>query len=190
MESGPRDRVGRVDWDERLFAYLDDLEQDAETRFDAERAGELSDRARAEYAAVTLASRLMASVDRPVVLEVRGAGVVSGVLERVGGDWCVVAAGTREWVVRLAHVVTVAGVSERSVPEVAWSPVARLGIGSALRGLADAGARCLVHTADGASYDVVIGRVGADFVEVVTGQDRTLLVALPCIAAVAVAVGG
>ncbi len=176
-----------MEWEERLFAYLDDLEQDAETRFDAERAGELNDRARAEYAAVTLAGRLMASVGRPLVLEVRGAGAVSGVLDRVGGDWCLLDAGTREWVVRLAHVATVAGASERSVPEVAWSPVARLGVGSALRGLADAGARCLVRTAVGASYDVVIGRVGADFVEVVTGQDRTLLLPLSAISAVTVA---
>jgi hypothetical protein len=173
-----------VDWDERLFAYLDDLEQDAEARFDAERAGELGDRARAEYAAVTLASRLMASAGQRVVLEVRGTGTVSGVLERVGSDWCLLDSLTRDWVVRLAHVVAVEGASERSVPEVAWSPVARLGIGSPLRSLADAGEPCLVHTAEGASYDVVIERVGADFVEVVTGQDRRLLLPLAAIAAV------
>lgn len=176
---------GEMDWDERLFAYLDDLEQDAETRFDAERTGDLGDRVRAEYATVTLASRLMATVGSRVFLELRGVGSVSGMVERVGGDWCLVDSLSRDWVVRLAHVVAVEGASERSVPEVAWSPVARLGVGSALRRLADAGERCVVHTADGATYDVVISRVGADFVEVVTGQDRTLLVALPRIAAVA-----
>jgi hypothetical protein len=173
-----------MDWDERLFAYLDDLEQQAETRFDVERAGELGDRARGEYAVVTLASRLMASVDRPVVLHVRGMGTVAGTLERAGADWCLVGGGTHEWVVRLAHVVAVDGASERSFPEVAWSPVTRLGVGSAFRSLADAGERCLVHTADGASYDVVVSRVGADFVEVRTGQRRTLLLPLAVIAAV------
>jgi hypothetical protein len=179
-----------VDWDERLFAYLDDLEHDAEARFDAERAGELGDRARSEYAAVTLASRLMASVGRRVALELRGVGAVSGVVERVGADWCLVDALSRDWVVRLAHVVTVEGASERSLPEVAWSPVARLGVGSALRSLADAGERCLVHTTDGSSYDVVIARLGADFVEVATGLDRTLLLPLAEVCAVQSAVPG
>ena len=35
------------------------------------------------------------------------------------------------------------------MPEVAWSPVARLGLGSALRRLAEAGERCVLHLADG-----------------------------------------
>lgn len=176
---------GRVDWDERLFAYLDDLEADAEARFDAERTGELGDRARAEYAVVTLASRLMASAGHRVTFELRGVGSVSGMVERVGSDWCLVDSLSRDWVVRLAHVVTVEGASPRSVPEVAWPAVAGLGVGSALRGLADAGEPCVLHTSDGATYDVVVSRVGADFVEVVTGQDRTLLVALAGITAVA-----
>jgi hypothetical protein len=177
-----------VDGDERLFAYLEDLEQEAEARFDSERAGELGDRARAEYAAVTLTGRLLASVDRDVALEVRGVGDVTGTLRRVGPDWCLVRRGARDWVVRLDHVVAVAGASERSVPEVARSPVAGLGVGSVLRGLADAGAGCWVHTSDGASYDVVVSRVGADFVEVVTVQGRSLLVALAQVAAVSAGV--
>jgi hypothetical protein len=173
-----------MDRDERLFAYLDDLEQEAETRFDTERTGELGDRARVEYAAVTLAGRLMASVDRSVTLEVSGVGAVAGSLERVAGDWCLVAAGTTTWVVRLAHVVAVEGASERSVPGAAWSPVARLGVGSALRGLADAAEPCRVHTAGGTTYDVVVERVGADFVEVTTGQGRSLVLPLATVAAV------
>ena len=73
-----------MDWDEQLFAFLDDLEQQAEALYDAEREGELGDRVRAEYAAVTLASRLMASLDAPLVLHVTGVGTVSGRLQRVG----------------------------------------------------------------------------------------------------------
>ena len=53
----------------------------------------------------------------------------------------------------------------------------RLGVGSALR-VWPTPASGAWSTRDGATYDVVISRVGADFVEVVTGQDRTLLVAL------------
>jgi hypothetical protein len=173
-----------VDWDERLFAYLDDLEQEAEARFGSEPASQLGDRARAEYAAVTLAGRLLASVDREIVLEVRGVGAVTGRLQRVGPDWCLVESGSRAWVVRLEHVLTVEGASGRSVPEVARSPVARLGIGSVLRGVADSGEQCLICTADGSSYEVAVRRMGRDFVEVVTGQDRVLLLPLGGVAAV------
>src|SRR5688500_17783971 len=59
-------------WEEQLFAYLDDLEQQAEGVFGIERDLEVAERAAAEYAAVTAASRLMASVDRQVTVQVRG----------------------------------------------------------------------------------------------------------------------
>ena len=49
-------------WEEELFAVLDDLEQQAEALYDAEREVDLADRSRAEYQQVTLASRLMATV--------------------------------------------------------------------------------------------------------------------------------
>src|SRR5205085_1551605 len=79
-----------VDWDEQLFAFLDDLEQQAQALYDADRESELADRARSEYAAVSLVSRLMASLDRAVVLDVRGVGPVAGRLRRTGPDWCLV----------------------------------------------------------------------------------------------------
>ncbi len=62
---------------------------------------------------------------------------------------------------RLDAVVAVHGASERSVPEVAWSPIARLGLGSALRRLADAGERCVLHLVDGTMHEAVLRRVGA-----------------------------
>jgi hypothetical protein len=173
-----------VDWDEQLFAFLDDLEGRAEALFDADREDQLADRSRSEYAAVTLASRLMASVGSEVVLDVRGVGPVAGLLQRVGSDWCLTHGSAQDWVVRLAAVVGVEGASARSVPEVAWSPVARLGLGSALRRLADAGERCVVHGTDGRMHDVVIGRVGRDFVEVTRGEAHTVLLARDAIAAV------
>ena len=67
---------------------------------------------------------------------------------------------------------------------VAWSPLARLGLGSALRRLADAGERCVLHLLDGTSHDAVLRRIGADFVEVTVGEGRTVLVALDALAAV------
>ncbi|MGI8521721.1 MAG: hypothetical protein ACR2K3_00195 [Nocardioides sp.] len=173
-----------MDWDEQLFALFDDLEQQAEALYDAERDVELTDRSRSEYAAVTLASRLMASVDTPVTLQLQGVGAVAGELRRVGDGWCLVHGAAQDWLVRLASVIGVEGASERSVPEMAWSPVTRLGVGSALRRLADAGERCVLHTVTGATYDGVPVRVGRDFVEARVGEARTVLVAFDRLAAV------
>jgi len=171
-------------WEEELFELLDDLEQQAEAMYDAERGVELADRSRAEYAHVSLASRLMASVGCEVVLDLRATGPVGGVLERVGTDWCLVRGPAQDWVVRTPCVLRVLGSSERSVPEVAWSPVARLGVGSALRRLAEAGERCVLHLEDGARHEALLRRVGADFVEVRVGEDRLELVAFTALVAV------
>lgn len=173
-----------MDWDEQLFAFLDDLEGQAEALYDADREGELADRSRAEYAVVTLASRLMASMDSEVALDLLGVGRVAGLLQRVGADWCLIHGASQDWVVRLPAVVGIDGASSRSVPEVAWSPVARLGLGSALRRLADAGERCVVHGTDSSTRDVVITRVGRDFVEATRGEGRIVVLALDAVAAV------
>jgi hypothetical protein len=173
-----------VDWDQRLFAFLDELEQQAEALYAADRAGELADRSRSEYAAVTLASRLMAVVDSQVTLDLAGVGPVSGVLQRVGPDWCLLHGSAQDWVVRLAAVTAVGGVTSRSVPEVAWSPIARLGLSSALRRLADTGQECRVHGTDGSVRDVVPLRVGSDFLEASTGDGRVVLLSHESLAAV------
>ncbi len=172
-------------WEEDLFGFLDDLEQQAEALYDAERAPELADRSRAEYQQVPLAARLMASLDCDLTLHVTGVGAVRGRLERVANGWCLLAGTSQDWVVRLPALAAVDGASDRAVPEVAWSPVARLGLGSALRRLADAGERCVVHRLDGGRHDGVVVRVGQDFVELAEGEQRRLtLVAFETIAAV------
>ena len=174
----------RMAWEDELFALLDDLEQQAEALYGAERAAELADRSRTEYQQVTLASRLMASVGEVVRLEVTGVGGVEGVLERVATGWCLLSGAGQDWVVRLEAVTAVHGASARSVPEVAWSPVARLGLGSALRRLADSGERCVLRLVDATTHDVVLRRVGGDFVEGTVGPGRSVLVAFAALAAV------
>ena len=174
----------RVDWDERLFTLLDDLEQQAEALYDADREAELADRGRAEYAAVTLASRLMASLGHDVSLEVVGPGRIDGRLQRVASGWCLVHGVAGDWVVLLDAVEAVTGASERSLPEVAWSPLTRLGLGSALRRLADDGARCLVHLRSGSRHEGRLVRVGADFVELAGPGGRVELIAFVALAAV------
>jgi hypothetical protein len=172
-------------WEEELFGYLDDLEGQATALYDAERAPELADRSRAEYQQVTLVSRLMASVDRELTLEVRGVGSVTGELTRVATGWCLLRGPGQDWVVRLAAVGAVHGASDRAVPELAWPPVARLGLTAALRRLSDSAEPCSLHLVDGHRHDGVLARVGADFVEVATGAaGRIVLVAFAAVAGV------
>ncbi|HEY1134592.1 MAG TPA: hypothetical protein VGE77_08435 [Nocardioides sp.] len=176
--------------EERLFALFDELEQEATAAYGRERAFEVDDRSRAEYRAVTLASRLVASLDAEVALDVEGLGTVRGTLGRTGDGWCLVQAAAADWVVALPAVEAVHGASDRSRPEVTWSPVQRLGLGAALRRLADAEVECVLHLRSGSRQECVVRRVGADFVEVAVrrgrgGRERrSLLVALTAVAAV------
>jgi hypothetical protein len=173
-----------VGWEEELFGYLDDLEGQAAALYDAERAPELADRGRSEYLQVPLASRLMASVDQEVTLELLGVGAVTGRLARVATGWCLLQGPGQDWVVRLDAVGAVHGGSDRAVPELAWSPVARLGLTAALRRLADSAEPCSLHLVDGRSHDGVLLRVGADFVEIATGEaGRVVLVVFGALAA-------
>ena len=104
-----------VGWEEELFGYLDDLEGQAAGLYDAQRAPELEDRGRAEYQQVTLASRLVASLDRELTLDLHGVGAVTGQLVRVGTGWCLMRGPGQDWVVRLDAVGAVQG------QERAWS---------------------------------------------------------------------
>lgn len=169
-----------------MLALFDDLEQQAAAHYAADRTAELADRSRTEYRAVTLAARLMASVDTDVALQVLGIGPVRGRLERVAESWCLLRGAGQDWIVALNAVTAAEGVSPRAVPEVAWPRVARLGVGSPLRSLAGAGSPVVLVGRDGGRRDGTLGRVGADFVELRTGEPaRVVLVAFAGLAAVA-----
>jgi hypothetical protein len=171
-------------WDEQLFELFDDLEGQASALYDVERGAELVDRSRAEYHHVVLAGRLVATLGSAVALEVTGVGRVEGELRRTGDGWCLVSGHRQDWIVRTARIQVVHGASERSVPEVAWSPLQRLGVGSALHRLAESEARCVVHLGDGAQHEGVVRRVGQDFAEVESPAGARLLVAFDAVAAV------
>lgn len=174
-----------MSWEEELFGLLDDLEAQAASTFALEREAELADRRRAEYQQVTLAARLMASVDQLLTLEIAGVGAVAGTLERVATGWLLLHAAGQDWVVRHEALTGVTGGSDRAVPAVAWPAVAGLGLGSALRRLSDAGERCVFHGTDGSRHEGVPARVGADFVEVAVGETgRIVLVPFARLAAV------
>lgn len=165
-----------MSWEHDLFALFDDLEGQAAAAWEADREAELADRARTEYGAVTLASRLMASRGQDVALDLPHVGRLEGRLARVGEEWCLLGATRQDWIVPLRAVAAVHGASGRSVPEVAWSPIDRLGLRAALRRLADAGARCLLHLADGTRHEAYVHRVGADFLEARDSSGSELLV--------------
>jgi hypothetical protein len=154
-----------MSWEHELFALFDDLEGQAAAAWEADREAELADRARTEYGSVTLASRLMASRGLTVVLDLPHVGRLEGRLARVAEAWCLLSGQGQDWVVPLRSVSGVRGASQRSLPEVAWSPVDRLGLRAALRRLADSQARCLLHLSDGTRHEAYVSRVGADFLE-------------------------
>lgn len=170
------------DDDRGLAAFLDDLEQEAQGAWAAERGLEVAVRARAEYARVGLPGRLMAGLGGRVALQVAGVGTVGGELVRVADGWLLLADGAVEWIVLLDAVETVRGLPPRAVPPEAWPATARLGVGSALRAMV--GERCLVRLRSDGQLDGRVGRIGADFVELQPDGGGTALVAFAAVAAV------
>lgn len=161
-------------WEESLFSVFDDLEQQAEGLHLLERDAEVADLSAAEYAAVSTAARLHASVGADLRVRLLGGRVLFGRLSRVGEDWVLLTdeASPRatQWVVRHAGIATVSGLSSRADSEHAWSAVDRLSLRSVLRRLASVAEPCLVHLADDHQVDGRLGRVGKDFFELYVGQ--------------------
>jgi hypothetical protein len=171
-----------------LSRLFDDLEQQAEGLALAERDLELQERSRAEYGAVTFEARLHASVGGRVAFAVAGAGTLAGTLDRVGQGWCLLDASADEagawWLVALGAVTSARGLSDRAVSEAARSVVTRLGVGSVLREVAATRARVLVLLSDGTVAAGVLGRIGADFVEVVDEGGAVSVIVWASVAAV------
>jgi len=159
---------GGRDGVERLGGLFEDLEQQAAGMHLAERDAELADRARGEYAAVTFASRIHASLAHEVALALVDGHVVEGTLTQAGTDWCRVVKpdGQAVWLVRLEAVAAAYGLSSRAVPEAARPAVARLSFGSAVHRLAEDHDEVLVQIASGTRLRVKVLRIGADFLEV------------------------
>jgi hypothetical protein len=157
-------------WEDGLVELFDDLEQQAEGLALAVRDADVAERSRAEYAQVDLASRLHASVGSRVQLGVVGVGQLDATLVRVGLDWCLAALGQVEWVVPLAAVTHARGLSGRALSEPARPVVARLGLGSVLRRVAESRSAVFVHRLDGGVVHGQVDRVGADFLEMTVGE--------------------
>ena len=152
-------------WEEMLLDLFDDLEQQAEGLALAERDAEVAELGRAEYAHVDFASRLHASTGRRAVLVVAGIGHIEATIVRVGVDWLLADDGRHEWILRTAALAHARGLSEMAVGEQNRPLPARVGVGSALRSVAESRAAVVLHRLDGGSVRGQLRRVGADFVE-------------------------
>lgn len=145
-------------WD-RLFA---DMEAQGEEQARAEREAEARDLARAEWAAVPLAERLIAQED-PVTVHLLGGRRVHGCVLDVGAGWCrmsqIDAAG--EALLLTSAVVQVEAIA---AGRGTLGIDARLGPGHPLRSLT--GREVTVSTICGPDRRGRIGRVGRDFVEI------------------------
>ena len=155
-------------WEDRLRDVFEDLEQQAEGLHLSERDAEVVDRSRAEYTQVTMASRLHASIGSTLTLRILGVGHLQGMLMRVGSDWLLVRADPtgQEWIVSMPAVRDVRGLSTHAVSEPARSALTRLGLGSALRGVAETGATAVFEHVDGTQQRGALVRVGKDFVQI------------------------
>lgn len=149
----------------------DDLFRDLEAQLEAAAAveldGELADRTRREAALLRLVDRARAAAGHSVVVRVLGAGPVEGVLADVGAQWLLVAeSGGRDVLVPFAAVVSLAGLHAFSAaPGSGGQVFARLGLGSALRGIARDRLPVQVVLTDGSAVTGTVDRVGADFLE-------------------------
>ena len=150
----------------------DDLFRDLEAQLEAAAAAELdaevADRSRREAAQLALVDRARAAVGHPVTLRVLGAGPVDGVLVDVGAQWLLLAETSgRQALVPLTAVLSLAGLRAwTSVPGEGGQVFARLGLGSALRGIARDRLPVQVVLTDGSVLAGTLDRVGSDFVEV------------------------
>ena len=158
-------------WDDRLADLFDDLEQQADGLALAHRDAEVAELARAEYAQVELVARLHGSLGRRLRVRVSGVGSLDGVLSRVGSGWCLLDSGAQEWLVRLAAAGSVRGLTERGAAAPTRPATARLGLASALRTVAEARLEAVLHRLDGSESRGLLGRVGADFVDVRTAEE-------------------
>lgn len=151
-------------WD-GLFA---DLEAQAATLDNAQRAGEVDERARTEIGRIALLDRLRPAVGQSVRLRCRGGLDVVGVAVRVGAGWLLIDEGSnREALVATAELVSVSGLGRLSaVPDSQGVVESRLGLRHVLRGIARDRSAVSVHLVDATVADGTIDRIGADFVEI------------------------
>ena len=162
----------------RWDALFDDLENQlaAGQRLDLD--AEITERTRAEAAAVELGDRLRGSLGLPIQVQLASGSMVEGILSHAGSQALVLDEPLHQVLVPYAAAVRYLGLSRLAVPEPSRVRQ-KLGLASALRGLARdrAGlAVTLVGGSPGATLlHGVIDRVGRDHLDLAVtgdGEDR------------------
>lgn len=156
----------------------DALFQDMEAQLAEEQRlaleSEISERARAEMAGIALVDRLRASLGGDVGVLLSSGRRISGALAHVGSEWLVVNEAPHQWLVPYGAVVSYQGVGRGAVQDSGVR--SRLGLASALRGLARDRSDVSVHlmAQQEAALVGVIDRVGKDHFDLAatTGDPR------------------
>ena len=154
----------------RWDALFEDMEAQlaAEQRLALE--SEISERARVEMAGITLIDRLRGGLGGELSVQLSSGVRISGVLAHVGSEWIVLNEAPQQWLVPYSAVVSYQGAGRRVLQDSGVR--ARLGLASALRGLARDRAEVTVHLAlDGLQERALFGvidRVGKDHFDVAT----------------------
>lgn len=115
--------------DDRFDALLADISAEVAAQQADDDAEQVQALVVAEFAEIDLAARLRASGQ--VRIDISDVGVIDGVVERVNAQVCVVHSTTRDWIVPLASIETIRGVSGRATPSTGID--SRLGLASILR---------------------------------------------------------
>ncbi|AOT05714.1 hypothetical protein ASPU41_19495 [Arthrobacter sp. U41] len=156
----------------------DDLFSDLETQMAAtERLdldAEITERTRAEAAAVELADRLRGSLGLLIMVQLASGSTFEGTLSHAGSQALVLDESRHQVLVPYASAVRYRGLSRVAVPEPSRVRQ-RLGLASALRGLARDRASLGVLISGGSAGEStlhgVIDRVGRDYLDLaVTGE--------------------
>lgn len=159
----------------RWNRFFEDLEDQLDSEWEAERAALDTEAERLRLSRVALRERLVALVGdpRPVTLHLIDAGPVVGTIDRVGADWVasVGTDGTAATVVPLHAVAQIALAPDAvlaSVREADAGPALgqRMGFGFVLRDLVRRRVEVAVHLAGGQVLAGTIDRAGADHLDV------------------------
>lgn len=166
--------AGAMRWD----ALFSDLEAQLAASERMNLDAEIADRMRAELAGVELSDRLRGSLGLLVGVQVSSGSVFEGRLTHAGSEALVLQDLRHQILVPYAAAVRYVGLSPRSVGEPSLVRQ-RLGLASALRGLARDRTQLSVLAARGAgaetSFHGVIDRVGRDHLDLAAtevGADR------------------
>ena len=167
---GSRAYADAMRWDD-LFSDLE-TQMAATERLDLD--AEITERTRAEAAAVELADRLRGSLGLLIMVQLASGSTFEGTLSHAGSQALVLDESRHQVLVPYASAVRYRGLSRVAVPEPSRVRQ-RLGLASALRGLARDRASLGVLISGGSAGEStlhgVIDRVGRDYLDLaVTGE--------------------